>query len=88
MNRRHFLMSSAAATTALKSSSLASPNDTIRVGIVGVRGQGNSHIREYAGMKNVEIAAICDVDEQVLDQRLGDVEKLGRKRPDRYTGIR
>ena len=88
MNRRYFLMGAGAATAALKPNALASPNDTVRVGIVGVRGQGKSHIREYGGMKNVEIAAICDVDEQVLDERLGDVEKLGRKRPDRFTEIR
>jgi predicted dehydrogenase len=89
MNRRHFLMSStAAATAALRSSSLASPNDTVRVACVGVRGQGRSHIDNYAKMDNVEIAAICDIDESVLNQRLNDVEKMGKKRPASYTDIR
>jgi predicted dehydrogenase len=88
MNRRYFFLSTAAAASSLKASALASPNDTIRVGIAGVRGQGRSHIREYGGMKNVEIAALCDIDESVLDQRIADIEKMGLKRPARYVSFR
>ncbi len=88
MDRRYFLMGAAAAATSLKASALASPNDTIRVGVVGLRGQGRSHLREYGGMKNVEIAAVCDVDENVLDQRIKELESKGIKRPDRYTSFR
>jgi len=89
MNRRHFLMSSVAAgTAALRSSSLASPNDTVRVACVGVRGQGRAHIAHYAKMDRVEIAAICDIDESVLNARLADVEKMGKKRPAAYTDLR
>jgi predicted dehydrogenase len=89
MNRRHFLMSSVAAgTAALRSSSLASPNDTVRIACVGVRGQGRAHISHYAKMDRVEIAAICDIDESVLNARLADVEKLGKKRPAAYTDLR
>jgi hypothetical protein len=37
-------------------------------------------------MPNVEIAAICDVDESVLEQRLTDAEKLTKgARPDSPT---
>ena len=90
MKRRYFLMSSAAATAAslLRSSALASPNDTVRVACVGVHGQGQSHIRAYAGMPNVEIAAICDVDETVLEQRRQLAEKLTKKRPAVFTDLR
>src|SRR5215472_17441703 len=88
MERRHFLMSSATAVTLARSSALASPNDTVHVACVGVRGQGQSHIRAYAKMPNVEIAAICDVDESVLEQRLTDAEKLTKKRPAGFTELR
>jgi len=89
VERRYFLMGSAGlAASALHSSGLASPNDTVRVACVGVRGQGNSHIHSYSAMKNVEIAAICDIDESVLDKRLGEVEASGKKRPARYTDFR
>ena len=86
MDRRHFVLGAAVAAGSRLSH--ASPNDTIRVGIVGVRGQGNSHIREYLKMKNVEIAAICDIDESVLDKRLGEIEAEGRKKPARHIDIR
>src|SRR5436189_4469645 len=88
MNRRYFLGSAMAAGSALRSSALASPNDTVRVACVGVRGQGQSHIRAYGKMPNVEIAAICDVDESVLEQRLTDAEKLTKKRPAGFTDLR
>jgi predicted dehydrogenase len=39
-------------------------------------------------MQNVEIVAICDIDESVLNSRIGDVEKMGRKRPAGYTDLR
>src|SRR5579871_4101172 len=89
MNRRHFLMSSVAAgAAALRPSSLASANDTVRIACVGVRGQGRSHISSYAKMDRVEIAALCDIDESVLNARLADVEKLGKKRPAAFTDLR
>jgi len=88
MDRRYFVMSSAAAGLAASRPSLASANDTVRVACIGVRGQGNSHIKSYSAMPNVEIAAICDIDESVLDMRLKQVEDSGKKRPARFTDFR
>ena len=82
------MSSVAAGAAAIRSSSLASPNDTVRIACVGVRGQGRAHIHHYAQMPNVEIAAICDIDESVLNARLNDVEKLGKKRPASFFDIR
>jgi len=39
-------------------------------------------------MANVEIAAICDIDESVLNARVGDLEKAKGKRPAAYTDLR
>jgi predicted dehydrogenase len=88
MERRYFLMTATAAATAIRANALPSPNDTVRVCCVGVHGQGQSHLRAYAKMPNVEIAAICDVDESVLEQRLNDTEKLTKKRPAGFTDLR
>jgi predicted dehydrogenase len=89
MERRHFLVSTAAAAGALSARPmLASPNDTVRVACVGVRGQGGAHINQYLRMSNVEIAAVCDVDESVLDKRLGEIETKSGKKPARYTDYR
>ncbi len=88
MERRYFLLSTTAAAAAMRASALASPNDTVRVCCVGVRGQGQAHLRAYARMPNVAIAAVCDVDESVLEKRLQDAEKLTGKRPAGFTDLR
>src|SRR5438105_12404638 len=88
MNRRHFLMSTAAAAGASALKGAPSINDTVRVACVGIRGQGNAHIHQYSNMHNVELAALCDVDENVLNKRLQEVESSGKKRPAAYTDVR
>src|ERR1700681_2623561 len=89
MKRRHFLMGSlATAGAALGSRAIASPNDTVRVACVGVHAQGREHIRRYSAMQNVKIAAICDVDESVLNARVDELQKAGKKRPAAYTDFR
>lgn len=82
MNRRHFLMGSAAA--ALR----ASPSDSLRVACIGVRGQGRTHVARYNDMPNVEVAAICDIDDSVIAARLADFDKAGRKRPAVFKDFR
>ncbi len=93
VSRRNFLKTtgSAAAVGLLQVSAptrVLGANDRVRVAIVGVRGRGNDHIKGYARLPNLEIAALCDVDENVLNQRLGEVEKMGKSKPKSYTDIR
>jgi predicted dehydrogenase len=66
----------------------ASANDTVRVACVGVRGQGRVHVSRYGAMPNVEVAAICDIDESVRNNCIADMEKAGKKRPAVYADIR
>src|SRR5262249_45906943 len=93
MRRRDFIKDSAAAGAAttigfnIKTYS-GSPNETIRVAIVGFNKQGGAHIREYARMPNVEIAALCDVDADVMARGSQNVEKLTQKKPKEYVDIR
>ncbi len=88
MNRRYFLMTSAAASTAMRPSALASPNDTVRVACVGFHGQGQVHIKAYSNMPKVEIAALCDVDDAVMEKGSKMVEDAGKKRPAAYADLR
>ena len=89
MDRRYFLGSAISAGVALRSSALASPNDTVRVACVGVHGRGREHIRAYSRMKNVEIAAICDIDESVLNAQVAaKSRRRGKKRPAAFTDLR
>jgi predicted dehydrogenase len=88
MNRRNFFLGSFAAAAAVRRNAAASPNDTVRVACVGVRGQGRTHIAHYRAMRNVEIAAICDIDESILNARLSEVEQSTGKRPAAFTDLR
>ncbi len=88
MNRRYFLGSAISAGVAIRSSALASPNDTVRVACVGFHGRGKDHIHAYSQMTNVEIAALCDIDEAVLNTQVAAVEKAKGKRPAAYTDLR
>jgi predicted dehydrogenase len=65
----------------------ARPSDRVRVGIVGLRARGESHIKGYAALPNVEIAALCDIDDKVLSDHAGRVRKLGHS-PQTYKDIR
>jgi predicted dehydrogenase len=85
MNRRHFVMSTAVAAGVKLA---RGANDTIRVACVGIRGRGRAHIQAFNNLPGVEIAALCDIDEAVLQARLNDVEKAGKKRPRGFTDFR
>jgi predicted dehydrogenase len=93
MDRRGFIKTTGeivtvgAATLALGGKVLGA-NDRVRVAVCGTRGRGKDHIRGWAKVPGVEIAALCDVDERVLNQRLKDVEELGLPRPKSYVDIR
>ena len=63
-------------------------NDRVRVGVIGLHGQGWAHVEEYSKIPKVEIAAVCDVDENVLDQRLGEMAKMGLPKPGRFIDLR
>ncbi|MCK9412640.1 MAG: Gfo/Idh/MocA family oxidoreductase [Prolixibacteraceae bacterium] len=63
--------------TGLKS---VSANDIINVGLIGCRSMGGSNLRDFIRNQDVECIALCDVDQDVLDERVKDVfEKTGKK---------
>ena len=90
LNRRRFLQNSAiAASTAAfgrvefvqgdDSAQSKSPGEKLGYAVVGVRGQGNGHLGVLTDRDDVEILYICDVDEEVGNQRARQVgDKQGR----------
>jgi len=88
MNRRHFIMSTAVVTAGAAVRGLASPNDTVRVGVVGCGGRGSSHVSAWSSMPNVELAALCDVDESHIADKLKGLETKGAKKPATYVDVR
>ena len=63
-------------------------NERVRLAVCGVRGRGFDHIQGFSGLPNVQVAAICDVDENVARRRMADMEKLGLPKPQYYTDVR
>ncbi len=87
MERRHFLLSSAAATAAA-SRLFGAPSDTVRVGLTGIGGRGRDHIRSFGSLPNVEIAAICDVDQSHAEEGVALIQKNGWGNPQVYVDFR
>lgn len=50
-----------------------SANETVRVGVVGLRGRGRAHIAEFKRMDNVNVTAVCDADEEMSKLALRSV---------------
>ena len=88
MNRRHFIMSTAVMTAGATARGLASPNDTVRMGVVGCGGRGGSHVGAWPSLPNVEIVALCDVDESHLAAKLKSMAGKGLKTPATYVDMR
>ena len=91
--RRDFIRKSAMGTAGIviggmgfSSKSYASiigANDRINIAVIGIRGQGTSHIDSYCSMKrskNVWLTTLCDTDEQFFASRAKTVQdKTGIK---------
>jgi len=48
-------------------------NDRVRVAVCGLKSRGKDHLDAFSHVPNVEIAALCDVDESVLTKRRGEL---------------
>jgi predicted dehydrogenase len=87
--RRQFLQDSmlaaaAAATPMFSSRAVAqgtSANDKLLCAVIGCKGRGGSHIGDYSGRKDVEIAYLVDIDEKVGQNACSTVEKRTGRRP-------
>jgi len=99
LSRREFLersMMAAAAASMPATPLLANPgperragaNEVLRLAVVGVKGRGGSHVSAFAAMKDVQVAAICDIDENQIHGAMSVVEKKGGNKPVYYQDFR
>src|SRR3954468_21207702 len=88
MNRRHFLMSTAVLAAGSAVKGLQSPNERVRMGVIGCGGRGSSHVNAWPGVPNVEIVALCDVDDAHLADKLKILSGKNLKAPATYTDVR
>lgn len=77
MERRNFIKTTTAgsiglitAPTILANNNWKGANDRVNVGVIGIRGMGQSHIQGYQQQKNVEVVALCDIDTNLFPSRV------------------
>jgi len=98
-SRRQFISGSAMAVAATGMASLApyamgmrtrsdAPSDTIRIALIGCRNMGFGDLENAIKQPGVECAALCDVDEEILQKRASDVERRQGERPAVYKDYR
>ena len=94
-SRRLFLKQSALASGALFTQPIFSNasifgTDTIRVATIGVNGMGWANTLGALSVKNVEVVALCDIDESVLNKRKAEllVKQPGVQKIDTYSDYR
>jgi predicted dehydrogenase len=93
-NRRSFIKKSALATAAVGAAAsmpLAScigANEKLVCGLIGAKGMGFADLQAFLRQPNTECAAICDVDENVLNQRIADTEKIQGYKPKGFKDFR
>ena len=65
-----------------------SPNETIQMAVMGVRSRGAAHAATLSKLPNVNVAALCDIDERLFPKAVADVEKISGRKPVTETDIR
>jgi len=79
LTRRDFLKTAARTTAGVSAFSgitfvtrperVFGANDRVRVAVCGLKSRGKDHVDAFSRIPNVEIAALCDVDDTVLNKR-------------------
>jgi predicted dehydrogenase len=97
-SRRQFIQTASRSTLAgsillsplssLSNTRVVGANERIRVGLIGAKGMGWANLDDALKVPGVECAAICDIDDSILDMRIGAVEKRQGKAPQRYKDFR
>ena len=97
MNRRKFVRSAGTAAAAVAASAPfvrtgkaagRSPNETINVAVIGIRGRGWQHAQNFAKIPNVVVRTLCEPDENLFEERAADVEGLSGVKPKFEKDIR
>jgi predicted dehydrogenase len=77
INRRHFLKTGAASVAALSAASYAraadKPNEKVVIAVMGARIRGKAHVAGFSGLENVEVAYLCDPDENLFAETMKKV---------------
>ncbi len=64
------------------------PSDKIRVALIGGNSMGWNDLLSFLKNPEVECAAMCDVDRNILNKRTDEIIKMGRPKPKLYVDYR
>ncbi|MBA4055990.1 MAG: oxidoreductase, partial [Marivirga sp.] len=95
-SRREFLRNSGSiivgtVLTPILSSSITAQvpaSDTVRIALIGCRGMGFYNLKDHLKIPGVVCAAMCDVDENVLNEKAAEIAKLTGKAPKLFKDYR
>jgi predicted dehydrogenase len=65
----------------LRAGGSQSPNNTVRLAVIGTNNRGLDHIDQLAGIGNTQIAYVCDVEDGALAKGVNRAAKLPGARP-------
>ena len=91
LTRRDFIKSSAAVGASLAlapHSRVLGANNDIRIGVIGVGGQGGNHMGYFHKLSGVRLVAICDADKAHIEKRARDFEKKNNVKLKTYMDVR
>lgn len=92
MNRKQFLRDTGLAATAVAAMPLGNafaqqrPVALVRTAMIGVGLRGQNHLNLLLRRPDVDVVAICDIDERMLSRSKDMVVKSGKKMPQVFTG--
>ena len=94
--RRMFLKQATAAgiattfaiSSARSAERILGANDRVRLGIAGINGRGGSHMSEFGGMQDVEVAYLIDPDTRLHESRAERIKKMAGNTPKCVQDIR
>lgn len=99
-SRRKFIKTSATGTAAVLAGGILpgfsaksygrviGANRRVNLGVVGFHNRGTGHIRTFASLEGVNIAALCDVDQRLFPKGIKEVVDKGGSKPTMYTDFR
>jgi predicted dehydrogenase len=93
-DRREFLKRSATGAAAMgatawaAASRAAEANEKITVGLIGPGGMGTGHLKQLATNSGVNLAWVCDVDQERLDKAASLATELGGRSPRKTKDLR
>ena len=65
-----------------------SPNDKLQIGVIGCNGMGWSNTASMLKMQDIDLVAICDVDNNVVERRLANYGEMRQNKPRTYNDYR